>query len=110
MRSGLSVTRWLIAGSLAAGAVGAALAVAGTDTPARLPLVLLFLAAAPALSVGTLLGGLDRAAKLVITGTSAIIVNCGVAEAMILAGAWSLRAGVAGVALVSALIVGVRLA
>jgi|GEM_PF-2543242 hypothetical protein len=109
MGSGRSVTHWLIGWSLAAGAAGAALAIAGIDTPLRLPLVLLFLAAVPALAVSTLLGGLDPLAKVVIAGASAIVVNFGVAEGMIMAGAWSLAAGVAGVALFSALIVAARL-
>jgi hypothetical protein len=108
MRSGQSVTRWLIIGSLAAGAVGAALAIAGVNAPLKLPLVLLFLALAPAMAVRTWLGGLEGTAQVVVAGTSAIIVNFGVAETMIIAGAWSPRAGVAAVALLSGLIVATR--
>src|SRR5580698_7000364 len=43
MRSGQSLKRWLIGAVLAAGAVGAVLAIAGVNTPARLPLVIVFL-------------------------------------------------------------------
>lgn len=104
MRVSRSVTRWLITGVLAAGAVGAALAIAGVSTPARLPLVLLFLAAVPSFAVASFLGGLDRLAAVVIAGTSAIVINFGVAEAMVGTANWSPRAGVLAVGVVSALI------
>ncbi|HUD37723.1 MAG TPA: hypothetical protein VMR14_12535 [Streptosporangiaceae bacterium] len=102
--------RCLIGVVLAAGAVGAALAIASIDTPARLPLVLVFLIAVPALAASTLLHRLDRLAKAVVAGTAAIVIDFGVAEAMIAAGRWSIALGVAAVALVSALIAGVGLA
>jgi hypothetical protein len=108
MRSGQSVTRLLVAGMLAAGAAGAALAIAGIDSPLRLPLVLLFLAGVPALATGSLFRDIDALAKVVIAGTSAIVINFGVAETMIVAGDWSIRTGVAGVAIVSAVIVAIR--
>ncbi len=104
MRVSRSATRWLIMGVLAAGAVGAALAIAGVTTPARLPLVLIFLAAAPAFAVASLLGGLDRLAAVVIAGASALVINFGVADAMVGTGHWSARAGVLAVGVVSALI------
>lgn len=66
--------------------------------------MLIFLATAPALAVAGLLSPLDRLAKVVIAGTSAIVINFAVAETMIAAGTWSPRAGVAAVGLVSALI------
>jgi hypothetical protein len=106
MRSGRNVMNWLIVGSLAAGAVGAALAIAG----ARTPLVLLFLALAPAFAVLTWLDGLDRLARVVVAVTGAVVVNFAVAEAMIMTGGWSPRAGVAAVALVSVIIAAPRLA
>jgi hypothetical protein len=109
MRSGRSVTRWLIAGVLAAGAVGAALVIAGVSTPARVPLVLIFLAGVPAFAVASLLSGFDLLARIVIAGTSAIVINFGVAQAMIAAGHWSPRAGLASVAVVSALLAAARL-
>ena len=108
MRSGRSVTAWLIGGSLAAGAVGAALAIAGAGTPLRLPLLLLFLVLAPALAVSSWLTGIDLAARVLIAGTAAVVVNFGVAETMIVCGVWSPRAGVAAVALLSALIAAIH--
>jgi prepilin signal peptidase PulO-like enzyme (type II secretory pathway) len=104
MRSGQSLKRWLIGAVLAAGAVGAALAIAGVATPARLPLVLVFLAAAPAFSVAVAFRAMDRLARIVLAGTSAIIINFLVAEVMLMAGAWSPRAGVAAVGLISILV------
>ena len=104
MASVLGWTRWLIGTVLAAGTAGAVIAIAGIDTPARVPLVLIFLAAVPALAVTTLLGGLDRLAIAVIAGISTIVVDFAVAETMIVSGAWSLRAGAAAVAAVSILI------
>jgi hypothetical protein len=104
MRSGRSATRWLMTGSLAAGAVGAALAIAGVHAALRLPLVLLFLTLAPALAVRIWLTGLDMGAQIVVAGTAAIVVNFAVAELLIVTGVWSERAGVAAVALLSLLI------
>ena len=104
MRLSHGVTGGLTGLVLAAGAVGAALAIASIHAPGRLPLVLLFLALAPALAVNSLLRRLDRLARVVVAGTSAIVINFAVAEAMIIIGAWSPGLGVAAVALVSALI------
>ena len=104
MRSGQSVRGWLIGAVLAAGAVGAALAIAGVATPARLPLLIIFLAAAPAFAAALAFRGLDRLAGVVLAGTSAIIIDFLVAEVMLLAGGWSPRVGVAAVGLISILI------
>ncbi|HET9897565.1 MAG TPA: hypothetical protein VFQ44_21745 [Streptosporangiaceae bacterium] len=107
MRVSLSVTGWLITGVLAAGAAGAALALAGSSSPARVPLVLIFLAAAPAFAFASLLRGFDRLATVVISGTAAMVINFGVAEAMAGTGSWSLRAGVIAVGLISVVIAAV---
>jgi hypothetical protein len=98
------LTRWLVGVMLAAGSAGAVIAIAGIDTPARVPLVLIFFAAVPALAITSLLGGLDHLAVVVIAGISTIVVDFGVAETMIISGTWSLRAGAAAVAAVSVLI------
>jgi len=113
VRHGL--THWLsgrvVTGTvLTAGVAGAVIAIAGLQTPARVPLVLIFFAAVPALAISSVLGGLDRFATVVIAGISTIVVDFGVAEAMIISGTWSLRAGVAIVAAVSALIAAAGLA
>ncbi len=110
MTSGRGLTRWLVGAVLAAGVAGAVIAIAGIHTPARVPLVLVFFAGVPALAVTSFLGGLDRLATVVIAGISTIVVDFGVAEAMIISGNWSPRAGVAVVAVVSALIAAAGLA
>lgn len=108
MRLGHRLTRWAVGGVVAAGAAGAVLACAGIDTPARLPLVLAFLAAVPALAVASLLGGFDSFARMVVAGTAAIVIDILIAEAMIASGTWSVRTGMAAVALVSVLIAASR--
>jgi hypothetical protein len=104
------LTRWLVGVVLAAGCAGAVIAIVGIDTPARVPLVLIFFAAVPALAITSLLSGFDRLAMAVIVGTSTIVVDFGVAETMIISGTWSLRAGAAAVVAVSVLIAAAGLA
>ena len=96
------VSRSIAAAVLAAGAVGVALELARVDSPARRPLVLLFLVAAPALAFAGLMRGADAFARLVVGGTAAIVVNSLVALVMLAAGVWSARAGVLAVAAISA--------
>jgi hypothetical protein len=104
------LTRWLVGAVLAAGVAGAVIAIAGIHAPARVPLVLIFFAGVPALAVTSLIGGIDRLATVMIAGISTIVVDFGVAEAMIISGTWSLRGGVVAVAAVSALIAAAGLA
>jgi hypothetical protein len=100
---------WLIGAALAAGAAGVILAFAGISTPARVPLVLLFLAVVPGVAVASLLDGIDAFARTVIAGASAIVIDLSVAAVMIASGTWSARTGLAAVAVVSGLIVIVHL-
>ncbi len=102
------VSRWVIGVLIAAAIAGAMLAVAEVQTPARVPLALLFLLAAPALAVAALLGGIDALGKVVIAGSAALVINMAVAESMIATGTWSLRLGIALVALVSVVIAAAR--
>jgi len=89
---------------LAAGAAGAALAIAGIGSPLRAPLVLVFLLAVPALAVDAWLPGFGTLARAVVAGTAAIVVDTLAAGVMVVSGGWSPRAGVVAVALVSLLI------
>jgi hypothetical protein len=109
MSAGARTTYAVIGLVVAAATAGAVLAVTGTQTPARLPLVLLFLLVVPALAVATLLTGIDALGKAVIAGSAAIVTDLVIAEAMIASGTWSPRLGVALVALVSLVIAGSRL-
>ena len=108
MRSGPGLRRWLAGGAIAAGLAGAVLAIAGISTPLRVPLVLIFLAAVPALAVATLLPGLDSLAKLVAAGTAAIVIDMGVAEVQLATGTWSPRIGLVAVALISVMLAACR--
>lgn len=102
MRSGHGLTRWVSGGIIAAGTAGVILALAGIETPLRVPLVLVFLAGVPALAVASLLGGIGPYAQVVVAGSAAIVIDILVAESMILSGTWSPRTGLVAVALVSA--------
>ncbi len=104
MRAGFVAPRYLRGGLIGAGGVGVILALAGINTVARGPLVLLFLLAAPALAIAGLLRGLDGAAKYIVAVTAAIVINMLVAETMLAAGVWSPPAGLVVIALVSAII------
>ena len=108
MRSGHRLTRWVAGGVIAAGTAGAILALADIETPLRVPLVLIFLAGAPALAIASLLGGIDGHARLVVAASAAIVINILVAETMILSGTWSPRTGLVAVSLVSGMIAACR--
>lgn len=104
MRAEFTAPRYLWGGVLLAGSAGALLALAGINTAARGPLVLLFLVAAPALAVAGLLRGIDRAASIVVAIAAAIVINVLVAETMLAVGAWSPHAGLVAIAIISAAI------
>ena len=107
----LSMTpqRWLACAVIAAGLAGVALALADTSTPLRAPLVLLFLAAAPAMAVAGLLRGLDTFGRIFAGGAATVVINVLVAETMIAAGAWSPDHGLVAVVVITAVIAAVQL-
>lgn|ERR1022692_185661 len=109
MRSGHRTPRWLVGGTIAAGTSGAILAFAGVQTPVRVPLVLLSLIAMPAVAVAELLPSLDPLARVVVTGSAAVVINVAVAAGLLVAGAWSPTTGLAAVLLISACMAMVRL-
>jgi hypothetical protein len=102
MYSGLAVSRWIAYGAIAAGSAGAVLALAGLGTPLRGPLVLLFLAGAPAAVAASWLRSLDIFAKVVVACAAAIVLNALVAETLLALGAWSPRMGLVAVLLICA--------
>ncbi|HEX6932025.1 MAG TPA: hypothetical protein VF162_07780 [Streptosporangiaceae bacterium] len=108
MRTGGIVSRWVIGVVIAAALAGAVLAVAGVQTPARVPLALLFLLAAPGLAVAVLFGGIDALGRVVIAGSAALVIDMAIAESMIATGTWSLRLGIVLVALVSVVLAAAR--
>ena len=104
MRAGISAPRYLRGGIIVAASAGALLALAGINSAARGPLVMLFLLTAPGLAVASLLRRLDLGARIVVAVTAAIVINVLVAETMLVAGAWSPSAGLLAIAVISALI------
>ncbi|HEY7143780.1 MAG TPA: hypothetical protein VH637_05985 [Streptosporangiaceae bacterium] len=104
MRALSSAPGYLRGAFLIAGCAGALLALADADSIFRGPAVLLFLIAAPALAVASLLRRLDTAARFVVAITAAITLNVLVAEVMLAAGGWSPRAGLTAIAIISAVI------
>jgi hypothetical protein len=91
----------IVVAALAA-AAGLGLALSGADTPARGPLVLFFLAVAPAVAIGGLLRDLDPLARLIIAVTGALALDYLVAETMLAAGAWSPAGGLVAVLVIVA--------
>jgi hypothetical protein len=89
---------------IAAGSVGVVLALADARTPLRTPLVLLFLAAAPAVAVAGLLRGLDAFGRIFAACSATIVINVLIAEAMLAAGIWSPKGGLVAVVVITALI------
>lgn len=104
MDSGHRTFRLVTGGTIAAGAAGAVFVFGDIQSPVRAPVVLFFLAAAPAIAVASLLRQLDAWARAIIAGTAAIVLNLGIATAMLLSGNWSVRAGYAALALISGVI------
>lgn len=88
----------------AVGVAGAALNLAAVDSPATGPLTLLFLLLTPALTVAWLLPGLTPLARAIVAGSMSIVVNGAVAQVMLSFDMWAPRRGVAGVAIICALL------
>lgn len=104
MRAGILPPGYLWGAIGAIGTAGAICALAGLGVAPRGPLVIVFLVAIPALAMAALLRGIDRAGRIVVALTSAIVLDLLVAETMLAAGAWSPRAGLAMIAGISAVI------
>ncbi len=92
---------WLPTLALAMGSVGVTLTAVGVQSPVRALLALLFLVTGPGAAAVGWLRGMDRLAQLAVALATSITVDCLVAEAMLLAGAWSPTAGVLAVAAVT---------
>jgi hypothetical protein len=101
--------RLLACGIVVAGLAGVVLALAGSGSPFRSPLVLLFLVTAPAMAVAGLLRGLDVVARVFVSCLAMIVINACVAETMLAAGAWSPKAGLLAVVVIAAVLWAVQL-
>lgn len=85
-----------------AGATGAALTLAGVESPATGPLTLLFVLVAPAVCAGLLLRGLDVLARVIVSGAASVALAASVGELMLVTSGWSPDGGVIATAAVCA--------
>jgi hypothetical protein len=105
-----SLSTWVLAAAVAAGAAGVGLAAAGVASPLRSVLVLLFLAVAPTVAIAGLLRTLDSFAR-VITACAADVVLLGlVAMVMLAERVWSPVHGLLAVAAITALCLAAQVA
>jgi hypothetical protein len=100
----ITVRRVLACAVIGAGLGGAGLALAGASSPLRSPLVLLFLFITPLLGVAGLLRGLDPFARIFVACAAMVVINAGVAEAMLATGHWSPRGGLVAIMAISAVL------
>jgi hypothetical protein len=87
-----------------AGLTGAALTLAGVRSPATGPLTLTFVLVTPAVCVASLLGGLDPAARVIVSGAASVALAASVAEVMLVTSGWSPDGGIVATATASALL------
>ncbi|GAB7034455.1 hypothetical protein AB0G35_35550 [Streptomyces sp. NPDC021749] len=93
------VARSLALGAgVAAGVMGAVLALTDLDSPLRAPFALFFLLMAPAGALAVALGPMDPLGRAVVAGAGALAVDLLVAQAMVTLHEWSVRGGVLAVA------------
>lgn len=102
--SGRELTPLLAGAATAVGAFGALLALTGSDSPLRAPLVLCFLLGAPATGIAAALRGLDPFARVLAALAGSVVLNMLVAQGMLATHRWSARGGVVAMGVLSALI------
>ncbi|WP_246103425.1 hypothetical protein [Streptomyces piniterrae] len=82
-------------------ALGLVLTLVDIDSPLRAPCVLFVLLVAPALAIGRALGTMDPLGRAVVAAAGALAVDLLVAQAMLALHMWSVRGGVATVAVLT---------
>ncbi|WP_328745931.1 hypothetical protein OHT57_10895 [Streptomyces sp. NBC_00285] len=102
--SGRDLTPLFAGAATATGGLGALLALTGSDSPLRAPLVLFFLLAAPAAGIAAVLRGLDPFARALTALAGSVVLNMLVAQGMLATHRWSARGGVVAMAVISSLI------
>jgi hypothetical protein len=100
----ITVRRVLACAAIGAGLCGAGLALAGSSSPLRSPLVLLFLFITPLLAVAGLLRGLDLFGRIFVACAAMVVINAGVAETMLATGQWSPRGGLVAIMAICAVL------
>ncbi|MER5887564.1 hypothetical protein ABT160_27430 [Streptomyces sp. NPDC001941] len=94
----------LLAGvAVAVAAAGAALPLAGLDSPLRAPCAVFFLLAAPAAGIAAALPRLAPGARAAVAAGGAVLLDTAVARALLAFDGWSVRGAVAAVAALSLL-------
>lgn len=101
--SGRDLVLALAGAATAVGAIGALLALIGSDSPLRGPFTLFFLLAAPAVAIAAALDGLDPLGRAIVALAGAMAVDMLVAQGMLALHLWSVRGGVVTVTVLSAL-------
>ena len=104
----LWAARSLVWAAIAAGAAGVVLALAGSHSPLRMPLLLLFVAVAPTAGVAGLLHGADKFAKLLVACTASVVFCALAAVALLAAGVRSPRAWVVVIVIFSGICLAAR--
>ncbi|MBY8884603.1 hypothetical protein K7472_07060 [Streptomyces sp. PTM05] len=94
----------LVGAAVGTGGVGAALVLANIQSPLRAPFTFFFLVVAPGAALASTLLGLDPLTRIVIAAAGSLVVDLLVAQLLLMLRMWSIRGGVAGVALVSAVL------
>lgn len=100
------VLRWILAAACAGGAV---IALAGIDTPLRPALTGLFVLLTPGVAVVGLLRDRDSLTAISTGVAASLVMNVSLATSMLILDAWSPRAGVATIAVLSGFIYVLRL-
>jgi hypothetical protein len=93
---------WVVAAAITAGSVGVGLRLADSDSGARAPLVLLFLAMAPTTAIYGLLRSFDPFARILLACTVNVVFLTLTATVMLAEGVWSPTGGLAVVAGITA--------
>ncbi|MGW2560244.1 hypothetical protein ACWCXB_13540 [Streptomyces sp. NPDC001514] len=94
----------LAGGALAVSGVGAALALAGVDSPLRAPLALFYLLVAPAAGLATALRPLARSARFVLSAAGAVVIDLFLARLLRVLDIRSVEVGVTSVTAITLLL------
>ena len=98
-----SLTRWIVAIAIVAGAVGVGMELAGVHTAVGSGLVLLFFAVAPTAAIAGLLRTFDDSfARLIIAFATNVVILALTAIVMLALGVWSPKGGLVAVVAITA--------